>query len=169
MKKEKLRHGQALAMQWVAFAMQKISTDVKSGGKITESLLGDATTIKGTSGLETLSIGCVYVTNFVLPLAIELSLKALIEKEGKTYPQTHNLLKLFNLLSLKTQNILEIQYHSHSENNLAGSCECLRELLENHQQDFEGWRYLDEASTLKREEFKLQYALTTILDIYEII
>jgi len=156
-------------MQWVAFAMQKISADVNSGGTITGSLLGDATTIKGTSGLKTLSVGCMYVTNFVLPLAIELSLKALIEKEGNTYPQTHNLLKLFNLLSSKTQNILETQYHLHSENDLVGTCKCFKELLENHQQDFEEWRYLDEASKLKREEFKLQYALTTILDIYEII
>jgi hypothetical protein len=67
MNEQKLRHGQALAMQWVAFALQKIIVDVRHDGHITSALLDGAKNIGGEERLDTLALGCNYVVNFVLP------------------------------------------------------------------------------------------------------
>ncbi|MDD5738840.1 MAG: hypothetical protein PHY72_02870 [Candidatus Pacebacteria bacterium] len=163
---EKLKHGQALAIQWVVFALQKLSLDVKRDGRLSRSLLGDAKTTSGADGLETLALGCKYVVNFVLPFAIELSLKSLITKEKIIPLQIHDLLLLFDSLPLNLQGKLESRYHQLSEKSFANDCKCFRQLLIDHKVDFVNWRYLDEMDILKNEEIKLQYALTSVLDVF---
>ena len=160
---QKIRHGQALAMQWVAFALQKLSLDADSGGEKSGLLLGYQNSVDKTDGFKTLAIGCNYVIGFVLPLAIELALKSFIAKENSFPPKIHNLSKLFAKISSSSRNKIERKYAELTDNVDINS---FSKLLGDHSNDFEDWRYLDNAEILKREEIKLQYSLSAILEVY---
>lgn len=164
---KELLHGQALAMQWVGFAMQKIMEDVKVGGTKTQQLLGNAKTVGNNSGIETLSLGCSYVVNFVLPFTIELALKALLTKENVNSGNIHDLLDLYNNLPEQIKSNLDAQYQSLSANGTtSGSQSLLKNLLKEHRKDFVSWRYLENVENLKRDEKEMQFAICAILDIY---
>ena len=161
-------HGQALAMQWVGFALQRLITDMDDGGKVTLQLLGQAKDVTGNNGLQPLHIGCYNVVNFVLPFALEVGLKSLLIKDGKAIEFTHDLAKLYNSLSETLKNKLEDEFPN--QRKIGGSTETslLLNLLVDHKDDFVGWRYLGNPENLKREENEMQFALSTILVVYDI-
>ncbi len=111
-----------------------------------------------------LEIGCVYVTNFILPLAIELALKALIIQEGSEPLRVHNLTRLYNQLSSKIVQKLEREFYDLKEYKTNTSSH-LTLLLKEHENDFEGWRYLDNPTLLKRDEVDLQTSIVAILNL----
>lgn len=164
MNEEKLRHGQALAMQWVVYSLQKMNSDIKNNGGVTKNLIGDAKSVNGSNDLDTLATGCDYVVNFVLPFAIELALKSLLLKEGKTAGRIHGLLDLYNKLPESTRNSLQDNYIKNQKVERI----TFEKLLDNHKDDFINWRYLENAELLNKDEKKMQLALCSILDIYNL-
>ncbi|WP_170961705.1 HEPN domain-containing protein [Vibrio genomosp. F6] len=162
MSEQDLRHGQALSLQWVTFALQKMVKDIETGGSTTNTLIGNCKSVAGDSGLGTLSTGSDYVLNFLIPFSVELALKALLIKEGIDPGHIHNLVKLYGKLSTKMQD--EIQRIFKEEQQVTKFT--MIELLERHKADFVMWRYLDKAEELHRDEVELQLALSAILDLY---
>ena len=163
---KKIRHGQALSMQWVAFLLQVAETDLSNPNSAIKDLLKGIPALTYKQDFDALKKGCDYVVSFVLPLALELSLKSLILKENATPKLTHNLVTLFNQLQNNTKNHLNKRYCEASNIHLTTSKTAFKDLLKEHKDDFEGWRYLDEAEKLKKEDIKLQYAITIVLDVY---
>jgi hypothetical protein len=158
------RRGQALSMQWVAYLLQNTYIDTCLGGDVTRSLLSHSMKGVAKKDLRPLGTGCVYVTNFILPLTIELALKALILQEGAKPLKVHNLTRLYNQLSTETVKRLEEEFYNLKENktNTSGH---LKILLKEHENDFEGWRYLDHPTLLKRDEIDLQISIIAILNL----
>jgi hypothetical protein len=165
--KAKLLHGQALALQWVGFAMQKLTVDVSAGGSATKQLPGDA--IRSNKDLDTLALGCTYTVNFVLPFAAELGFKALITKEGQRFERIHELLDLYTSLSQDTRQKLQREFEN--QRQLVGSSEIrpFEDILAIHNSDFPRWRYLTRAETLQKEEKELHVVISTILVVYPTI
>lgn len=151
-------------MQWVGFALQKLALDARSGGLITDALLGDARAVDGNVPKKAFEAGCRYVTGFVLPLALELGLKSLLHKCALEPPRTHNLSDLFDLLPVQTKDMVEQEYETAKEDQSAGS---FRLLLEAHKNDFIEWRYLDDVKALRLDDRALQYAICAVLTTYE--
>jgi hypothetical protein len=110
-------------------------------------------------------VGGSYTANIILPLTIELSIKSLILKEGNKPKRTHNLMVLFEQLLPTTQHELAGEYESLSGSN-GNEFKSFKILLNDHKNDFESWRYLDEVKTLKNEGVKLQEAICAILNVY---
>ncbi|WP_312648989.1 HEPN domain-containing protein [Aminipila sp.] len=161
MSEKNLRQGQALAMQWVIYALQKLNLDIKNNGGVSKALRGDAKSASGSNDLDVLSIGCDYVVNFILPFALELALKSLLLKEGQNADRIHGLINLYNNLPESTRNALEDNYFK--EQNVKSIT--IEKLLDNHKDDFINWRYLDNSESLKKNEKEMQLALCSILDI----
>ena len=80
----KNRKGQSLALQWVSILLQNVSIDLLNRGDLTRSILRGATSHAGDTDYSALKVGCLYAVNFILPLAIEVGLKALILNEVLT-------------------------------------------------------------------------------------
>lgn len=70
-------------LQWVAYALQKMSLDIKNNDRVTKNLIRNVKSVSGSNNLSILAIGCDYVERFILSFAIELVLESLILKEGK--------------------------------------------------------------------------------------
>ena len=166
MNKQKLLHGQALAMQWVGFALQSIIADIHSGGSITKQLMGSAKSVGNGNDLKTVAIGCNYVVNFVLPFAIELALKALLAKTGQGFKFTHDLLALYNKFSPDIKGRLQSEFIIQLEKGGCPETGSFEDLLTAHKNDFVDWRYLDKAEKLKKEEKEMHLAICAILEIY---
>jgi hypothetical protein len=165
MNKKKLFHGQALAMQWVGFALQKLIVDVKAGGSITNQLIVNAKSVSGNDALNTLALGCSYVVNFVLPFSLELALKSLLIKGGNEPKFIHDLLDLYNGFSADMKLKLQNEYSNQLEIVGLDKTESLEELLSAHRNDFKDWRYLENTEKLMREEKEMQAAISAILEI----
>lgn len=90
-------------------------------------------------------------------------MKALLAEQDGSHSYTHKLTTLYDALSTATQNTLEREYAMLSGNRRSKS---LRQLMEDHQDDFVQWRYLDAADRLKGEPQELQLAISAILTIY---
>ena len=159
---ERLRHGQSLAMQWVSFSLQKIIADIESGGVKTNQLLDSTKDISAKSPLETIRTGSKYVLNFIIPLSIELALKAFLAKEGKEPDRTHDLFNLYNKLSKPTKRRIEHDFSTQKINPDSS----FKDLLIKHRSDFEDWRYLDNPEAIQTDDKELQIALCSILSIY---
>ena len=86
---EKLRHGQAMTMQWIGYLLQVVSEDISQGGVLTNKILGGAKSVGGSTPENNLVIGCTWVSNTLLSFATELALKAMLIKEKKNHPYTH--------------------------------------------------------------------------------
>ncbi len=162
-----LRRGEALAIQWVAFALQKISADENQGSSMKE-ILGEAKTVGGQEGADIALLGFKWTLNIVLAFATELALKALSAKETGHHEHDHNLLRLFDELSTETQHKLEIEYQKQQRTSSSTAGETLRQLLECHKDDFVKWRYLDDCpEDLITDANNLQFAICAMLEIYE--
>jgi HEPN domain-containing protein len=157
------RKGQTLSMQWVIFLLQSVQRDISMGGEITRLVLNDAKSHGGDNDYNALQTGCTYTLNFLLPLTIELGLKALILKENNEPPKVHNLIKLHNNLTKETKENVQIQFRKLSEGDFK-----VIDLLEKHKNDFENWRYLDDPSNCPGgDDVMMQYLVSAILDILE--
>lgn len=164
------RRGEAMAMQWVGFALQKIIADTAQGGNLANMLLGEARSVGGEKGTSILKLGCAWTQNVVLAFAVELSLKALLVKQDGHHEHTHKLVDLYDKLSEETQNKIESEYLKALEEGGSKSDKSLIQLLTDHQDDFVEWRYLDNVDeNLDSEPNELQLAICAILNVYEVI
>lgn len=156
------RHGSALSIQWVGFALQRIIAEADT--PLVRQLLGDAKTVGGQSGSPYLELGCVWTQYIIIPFGIELALKALLVKETGNHPDIHDLMKLYSRLQADTRAAIEQDY----KNLLDGwKSKPLPQLLEEHKDDFVRWRYLDETDNLSAEDPRLlQLVLSALLDVY---
>jgi len=116
--------------------------------------------------LDTLAIGCLYVVNFVLPFAIELSIKAILAKEGKDSKFVHDLFMLYKELSEETKQLIQNEYIKQCRCCEFHEIDSFENLIIEHKTDFVGWRYLDNAENLKRNDKKMQIAICALLEIY---
>lgn len=105
-----LRHGQALAMQWVAFVLQLIEKDADRGGCLVKQLLGTARSVSGENGIDTIGIGCLWTIPFLLGLAVELSLKAILLRKHGHHDNEHDLMKLYEDIHGEIQGKLEREF-----------------------------------------------------------
>jgi hypothetical protein len=163
-----LRHGQALAMQWVGLVLQKIVKDISSGGNITKQLIGDAKSVNSKNDLNTIALGCHYVVAFILPLTIELALKALLSKQGIKPKNSHNLSDLHEQVPEQMKRTLQDTFFHQKKEVLNQENGSLEQLLARHSKDFVDWRYLDQPERLEKSDTEMQIAICTILDVYNL-
>lgn len=164
----KHQHGSALAMQWLSFALKNLIYDAKNSGRLTNQLLGNATSINGDNGANFVALGGVQVLNFVLPFAVELSLKSIIEISTSTVTRGHNLEKLYEKLSSETKRKLETEFINQQKIAVITEERTFKKFLADHKTDFVSWRYLDEPiESLVCEEEKMLLAICTILTVHD--
>ena len=162
-----LRHGQALAMQWVVFVLQRIERESDGDGVLVKQLLGTAQSVGRTNGIDTIRIGCLWTIPFLLGLAVELSLKAILVKEHGHHGTEHDLAKLYKQIPEEVQKELESEFARHLEIVRTGNEKSLYALLKLHRKDFENWRYLDgDTKSLTEANTPMQLAVSAILDVY---
>ena len=162
-----LRHGQALAMQWVAFVLQLIEKEADGGGDLVKQLLGTTQSVSGTNGIATIRTGCLWTIPFLLGLAVELSLKAILIKEYGHHDNKHDLAELYEEIPEGVQEKLESEFAKHLEVVRNDNEKPLYALLKLHRKDFENWRYLDgDTKGLKEANISMQLAVTALLDVY---
>lgn len=160
-----LRRGHAVALQYVALLLKRIAD-----GAITldRSALNRMTTVAGVDGGHVLALGCQAVHPFVLAFALELGLKALLTQRTGAHLRTHDLLKLFKRLPEDVQGeagrAFEKTLRRCGEKNSVD----LLGLLQQHRDDFEGWRYFEKTTPARgTSDDLLHYALCALLDVYE--
>ncbi|MGL5210604.1 hypothetical protein [Cetobacterium sp.] len=157
MSKINLRRGQAMSLQWVAYFLEKVKLDIeKNNGNLTKEILGNATAVNGKVDYDSLKIGCSYGLNFILPFALELGLKSLLEKEGIPYRRIHKLDELFDLLPNEVR--LRINYKV-SQNKIN-----IRMFLIKFSNNFVNARYLDNPVDLEYDSHNMQLILCSVLD-----
>ncbi len=161
-----LRHGQAIAMQYVGYLLQRLPEEKNQ--KYLSGLLENVTLEGGGNGIEQTRLGCNWVVNIVMALTVEFALKALLIKNRVAPHNRHDLLKLYTQLSLETRNQLENKFRTFIENGEVIGTDSLCQLLTSHKDDFVDWRYLDkEPENLISECRELQFAVLAILDVYD--
>ena len=117
-----------------------------------------------------LEIGLELSANIILPLALELGLKALKEQETSPgeFKRTHDLLDLFQELSPQLQRRLSTRFRQYvsDDRQVCPSTSGLEGFVEKHRTDFVDWRYLEGEATedLKAAQREFQYALCAVLD-----
>lgn len=154
-----LLHGQAIAMQYVGFLLHRV-TATASGRRALDSLLADVRDSRGASVVDHTVLGCVWTTNIVTALAVEMALKSLLQAAVGEFGRTHDLLELFDALPPDLANDLR-----ETHRRLCVSEVPLRDLLELHRHDFVKWRYLDEKVEVLAADFQeLQLAVSAILE-----
>lgn len=159
MSKINLRRGQAMSLQWVAYFLEKVKLDIeKNNGNLTKEILGNATAVNGKVDYDSLKIGCSYGLNFILPFALELGLKSLLEKEGIPYRRIHKLDELFDLLPDKVRLRIEIRYYRASKNKTN-----VRVFLIKFSNNFVNARYLDNPVDLEYDSHNMQLILCSVL------
>ena len=160
----KLRHGQALALQ---YAIQVLLNVSKGGsGLVCQILTPDQLT--ANNSVNTTALGCTYATRIILPFVLELALKGLIAKYNKDWaPTTHNLSCLYNTLSENLRNELNLDFENIKSSCIPDEIRSLSEIIYNHNLDFENWRYLDKAEDLMTDDiYILQYIICSVLNVY---
>ena len=159
------RHGQAVAMQYVGYLLQRIPEEKNQ--KYLRGLLENVTSEGGGDGIKQTRLGCIWAVNIIVALTAEFALKALLIKKEVTPPHRHDLLELYALLPPDTRNQLEEKFRTSIENGEVVGTESLCQLMALHKDDFVNWRYLDkEPEHLIPEYRELQFAVHAILDVY---
>lgn len=98
------------------------------------------------------AMGCASGSVVLRALAAEMALKAIIIKQGEDYPRIHDLLKLYEQLSVENRRLIEAMYQAWCEQNrppintVQGTALSppLSQVLREHRRDAVAWRYLDE-------------------------
>ena len=116
-----------------------------------------------------LELGLELSSNILLPLAAELGLKGLKQKETSVhcYKLTHDLLCLFRSLSDETQEKLSIRFQKYmgDDESMQRKESDMESFLERHRQDFVEWRYLDgDLDHLASARIEFHYIVCAILD-----
>lgn len=157
----KLRHGQALSLQYALFILTKLSRCPKS----IRSLFHGIRTVGDGDPAEMAGLGCFYATQIMVPFVAELAIKALIEKHGNNKaPNTHNLRVLHDNLSQELRDAVEQEFkkikHSHETRSAS-------DILGQHTMDFPGWRYLDSPEQIQTDPLdSLQFITYAVLTVY---
>ena len=125
-------------------------------------------------GTEVLNLGIQLSINILLPLTAELALKGLKQKETTrdSFAKTHDLVRLFQEVSLDAQNRVNESFRRYmsQDDETKDKTFDLCQFLEAHRNDFEDWRYLEDAKvgSLIPAYKEFQYAICAILDeVYE--
>ena len=157
--------GQALAMQYVGFLLEKASKIEKTD--VLRQLLDNVTKVDGRDGVPMARLGCTWAGNVIMAFTTELALKALLAKSAIEPPRTHDLLVLYKRLSPETQKKLESVFKLPIKERKVVGVDSLNQLLAVHKDDFAGWRYLDkDLENLKAGHHDLQFAVWAILEVY---
>ena len=152
-----LRHGQAMAMQYVAFLLQKIT--LPEGRPALEHVLRGVTNAGGGSPVSIAALGCTWMMHVAAPLGVELALKALLQREGQD-SWGHDLVALYDELPDPVRDRVEAEYRSLNQGTL-------RDLLVAHKDDFVEWRYLDKWPLPSASAVRdLQFAICAVLNVY---
>ena len=113
--------------------------------------------------------GMIIVVPTLLGLATELALKALHMRENGTFPKSHDLLELFDLLPAKTRRRLEQKMPGEPavHPDLPSVFPGIRDVLEANRTLFVEWRYLHERPQALAETSVLKEAVSAIIDTFE--
>lgn len=116
-----------------------------------------------------LELGLILASNILLPLAVELGLKGLKQKETSVhcYELTHDLLRLFRSLSDANQEKLTVRFQKYiaRDPKTQNTDPSLESFLKNHRDDFVQWRYLDgDVDNMSSVRIEFHYAICAILD-----
>ena len=96
------------------------------------------------------AVGCSVTSIVLRPFAVELALKALyLQETGREPKHEHDLKILFDSLKPSTQTSLEQRFEHIRQTKITqgiytGETDPLPQVLTNHKDDFEKWRYLHE-------------------------
>ena len=160
----RLRHGQALALQYAAQVLINVNREPQLVHHVLSS-----TRLKARNAVETATLGCSYAARIMSPFIVELALKALIAKHNYDQAEgTHRLCCLFDALRPRNlQHELNHDFENIKRSEIPGETRSLREILVDHDNDFPGWRYLDDAKQLHTDEIDiLQYVASSVLNVY---
>ena len=159
----RLRHGQALALQYAA----QILINVEHKPQIIPRVLSPAQ-LNAEKSINTALLGSGCAARIVLPFIVEVALKALIAKynKGRTEP-THRLCQLHDALPGDPQAELYRDFESVKLTETPEETRSLRQVLVDHDNDFQDWRYLDDVERLTGTPVTtLQYVATSVLNVY---
>ena len=139
---------QALALQWAIHELQLLPA---------------------TEPYTPAHLGRHIVINVMLPFATELALKGLLDKEypSKEPRRIHDLAALYANLPSGVRNQVDSRFmrYQRSDPHQIPTPTSMAAFLAMHKDDFERWRYLDDAAEIAPpEEQKFQYALSALLD-----
>ena len=158
-----LRHGQALALQYAV----QILMNVKREPEIVQRVLS-AAALNAKNAVKTTVLGCEYATRIMLPLVVEVALKALVAKDNNDEAEgTHRLCELHDALRRNVQGELNREFEHIKRSELPVETRSLRGILADHDNDFLDWRYLDDADRLLGDSIDtLQYVACAVLSVY---
>lgn len=159
----RLRHGQALALQYAAQILMNVHREPKI---IPRVLSPDQ--LKAEHSAETTALGCGYAARIVLPFIVELALKALIGKNNNgPAERTHRLSRLHDALPAVVQDNLDVDFERLKLSETPEETRSLRQILLDHDNDFPDWRYLDDPEGLATAPIlTLQYVACSVLNVY---
>lgn len=159
----RLRHGQALALQYAA----QILINVSREPQLVQRVLSPAQ-LNAKNAVRTTTLGCNYAARIVLPFIVEVALKALIAKHSNDQAEgTHRLCRLHDALPADLQDELNRDFENTKCSQVPEEARSLREVLVDHDNDFPDWRYLDDAEHLLAAPIDvLQYVACSVLNVY---
>ncbi len=159
----KLRHGQAVALQ---YALQVLLNSARDRQVVQGALT--TTQLAAKDAIETASLGCQLATRILSPFVVELALKALMARHRDGYvAHEHRLDKLYGALPQTLQDELAREFESVKQSELQFETRSLREILSVHSQDFTDWRYLDDSESLSSDPVDtLQYVGCAVPNVY---
>ena len=171
--KNEVENWDADSMIWNAKSLQRVAKELER--KKSESPQQDSF----------LFMGKALASPILLSLATEIALKAWQCRERKGKPEkTHDLLKLFNGLGTRTQELLEARMRKlspHSvwaedprmqnlnadlQNIFKAKMHPLRDVLCSHRDAHTHWRFIHEDPSSVFETAEIDRALTVIIDAY---
>lgn len=159
----RLRHGQALALQYAA----QILINVNRDPRLVQRVLSPAQ-LNARNAVEATALGCHFATRIVSPFIVEVALKALIAKHNNDQAEgTHHLCELHDALHREQRRELNLDFESVKRSQVPEETRSLREVLVDHDNDFPDWRYLDDAERLLADPIDtLQYVACSVLNVY---
>ncbi|MDE0692004.1 MAG: hypothetical protein OXI55_07130, partial [Gammaproteobacteria bacterium] len=162
-KLQRLRHGQALALQYAA----QVLINSQREPQIIRRVLSGAQ-LAATNAVSTTALGCTYAARMLLPFVVELALKALIAKHNNDQEAWgHRLSKLYDKLPPNVQVELERDFEQIRRTEFPVETRTARRILADHDNDFPEWRYLDDPSELVSGSVDtLQYVACGVLNVY---
>ena len=159
----RLRHGQALAIQYAA----QILINSQRDPQIIRRALSGAQ-LAATNAVSTTALGCEYAARFLLPFVVELALKALVARHRNDQGAWgHRLSKLYDELPACVQVELERDFEQIRRTEFPVETRTVRKVLAGHDNDFPEWRYLDDPTKLVGGPiFTLQFVASAVLNVY---
>lgn len=160
----RLRHGQALALQYGA----QVLINVNREPQLVQRVLSPAQ-LQTENAVETTTLGCNYAARVVLPFIVELALKALVAKHNNDQAEeTHRLCRLHDALPANLQDAVNCDFDNTERSQIPEETRSLRKVLLDHDNDFPDWRYLEDTEQLLADPIDaLQYVACSVLNVYQ--